>query len=90
MKTNPATRKRVNLSLGAELFDQLNFFAKNSEIPLASKALDYIKKGIEEEEDQYLSILAETRYEEWKGSGEKTISAKDLWEKHTPSNTSKR
>lgn len=86
MKTlNKNSRQRVNLSLTQDLVEKLSFFADQREIPLASKALEYIKKGIEEDEDFYWSQLAEERHGQLEKSKEETLSFETIWKKHTKS-----
>jgi len=76
------TRTRVNLSLDAEELQKLTFFSDLKDQPLAAQALEYIKQGLELDEDRYWSEFAEQRYDEWVKGGKKSYSLEEVWKKH--------
>jgi len=79
--------RRVNVSLQDDLAQKLSFFSERENKPLASKALEYIKKGLEEDEDLYWTKLAEERMDEFKNSDQKTLTFNEIWGKNIPSDS---
>ena len=58
MATN---KKRLNISLGADMEETLSKMAKFDRVPQATKAAELLKYAIELEEDQALERLASER-----------------------------
>ena len=77
-----ADRKRVSVSLDPELAEMLAGFARKEDITPTSKALEYIKIGLREDEDRYWSRVADEAYTEFLNSDQKTYSIEEIWEKH--------
>lgn len=82
-KTN--ARKRVSVSLDPELAEILAGFAAKEHTTPTSKALEYIKIGLKEDEDRYWSAVAEKAYDEFIQSEEKSIPIEDIWQDLTGS-----
>ncbi len=55
------TKKRINISVSADTNQELIKLAERDQVPVASKALDLIKKAIQIEEDEVLDLLAQQR-----------------------------
>ena len=55
------TKKRINISVSAEINRILINLAKRDDIPVAAKTLELIKKAIELEEDRVFDALANER-----------------------------
>jgi hypothetical protein len=74
--------------LQEEQIVKLSFFAEISQQPLATKALEYIQKGLEADEDLYWLQIAEDRYKDWKNNSDQTsLSFEEVWQKHIPSDS---
>ena len=76
------SRKRVSVSLDSELAEMLVGFARKEDKTPTSKALEYIKIGLKNDEDRYWSAVAEKAYDEFIASGEPGIPLEDIWKKH--------
>jgi predicted DNA-binding protein len=72
----PTLKKRTNISLDAELDEQLEKLALRDEMPKATKAAQLIKLAIELEEDIYLEKAVQKRTTE----NTKFISHEDAWQ----------
>lgn len=72
----PTLKKRTNISLDAELDEQLEKLALRDEMPKATKAAQLIKLAIELEEDIYLENTVQKRTSE----NTKFISHEDAWQ----------
>lgn len=54
-------KKRINISVSGEIDQSLSKLAKRDQMPVATKALELIKKALQLEEDVVLDLLAEKR-----------------------------
>lgn len=57
----PTSKKRLNLTLPKDLEDMLIGFAKRDKVPVAAKAIEFLKIAIEIEEDAVWEQLASER-----------------------------
>ncbi|PCI24609.1 hypothetical protein COB57_04295 [Candidatus Peregrinibacteria bacterium] len=57
----PTTKKRINITLPSYLEEALVGFAKKEGVPVATKAVEYLKMAISLEEDCILQEIAEKR-----------------------------
>ena len=57
------TKKRINITLPEDLELQLKFISKRDLTPIATKAVELLKKAIDIEEDDTLNQIAENRDE---------------------------
>ena len=73
----PTLKKRINITVSKELDNALALFAKRDHVPQATKAEEFLRIGMELEEDVLLEQIASTRY---KTAG-KFISHHDVWGK---------
>ncbi len=55
------TKKRINLSVSADIDRVLTKLAERDEVPIATKALELLKKALQIEEDVVLDFLAQQR-----------------------------
>ncbi|KKU77758.1 MAG: hypothetical protein UY04_C0052G0003 [Parcubacteria group bacterium GW2011_GWA2_47_7] len=73
----PTIKKRINITISKELDRALAMFAKRDQVPQATKAEEFLRIGMELEEDVLLETVASERY---KTAG-KYISHKEVWGK---------
>jgi len=73
------TKKRINISVPADIEDTLIILAKRDAVPVATKAGELLREIIEIEEDSILSQVAESR--DTKGAA--FISHEEAWKKLT-------
>ena len=59
--TMPTSKKRLNLTLPEDLEEMLVGFAKRDKMPVAAKAIEFLKIAIELEEDAVWAALAAER-----------------------------
>jgi len=59
--TMPTLKKRINISLPSYLEESLNFIAARDGVPVATKALEFLKEAMELHEDMSLNAIAEKR-----------------------------
>ncbi len=71
----PTAKKRINISLPAELDGVLEKLAIRDEMPVATKAVYLIKLAITVDEDDYFNAVAEGRDTQ----KAKFISHKNAW-----------
>lgn len=57
----PTSKKRLNLTLPEDLEEMLVGFAKRDKVPVAAKAIEFLKIAIEIEEDAVWARLAAER-----------------------------
>lgn len=69
------TKKRVNISLSKDLEKALGAIAKRDRVPVAAKAAELVRLGLEIEEDVLLEQIASRRYR----TAKKWLSHEDLW-----------
>ena len=69
------TKKRINISVSEEVNRELVKLAERDQVPVASKALELIRKAIQIEEDEVLDWLAQQR--DIKGA--KYLSHEQAW-----------
>ena len=55
------TKKRINLSVSPDIDKTLARLAERDQVPVATKALELIKKALQTEEDVVLDFLAQRR-----------------------------
>ena len=55
------TKKRINISVSADIDRILVQLAKRDDVPVAAKTLELIKQALELEEDRVLDALANER-----------------------------
>lgn len=72
----PTAKKRINLTVEDNLFENLRRLAKKENASVASVSHDLIERALELREDQYFSEVAENRLSK-KG---KRIAHKDVWD----------
>jgi len=73
------TKKRVNISIAPEINAALHRLAERDQMPVASKALELIKKALQVEEDDALDFLAQER----DVRGTRYLSHQKTWERPT-------
>ena len=56
------TKKRLNISLAADLDNALTGLARRDSVPLATKAAELLRIGLEVEEDVLFDRIATERY----------------------------
>ena len=72
----PTTKKRINLSVDDNLYDELEKLKKIKGAPsLSAIVIELTKEALELQEDLYFASLAEQR------KNEKNISHKQIWKK---------
>lgn len=71
----PTTKKRINITISKELDRALAMFAKRDQVPQATKAEEFLRIGMELEEDILLEKIASERY----GTAKKFVSHKEVW-----------
>ncbi len=69
------TKKRINISLPADVEASLSKLADRDEVPQATKAVYLLKLAIEIDEDDVLNALAQQRDRK----GAKFVSHKKAW-----------
>lgn len=60
----PTTKKRINLTVEEELFDELNRLSEKMHKPISTVSRELIQKALELEEDLYFSRIGDQRFEE--------------------------
>jgi hypothetical protein len=73
----PTIKKRINITISKELDSALALFAKRDQVPQATKAEQFLRIGMELEEDILLEKIAHDRYQ----TAGKFISHKEVWGK---------
>ena len=73
----PTDKTRINISVTDETEKILKDLAKRDDVPVATKALELLRKAIELEEDKILSTIATARDKK----GTKYISQDKVWAK---------
>ena len=73
------TKTRINISVAPEINKTLVRLAERDRIPVATKALELIKKALQIEEDDILNLLAEER----DTKSAQYISHKKAWARFT-------
>jgi metal-responsive CopG/Arc/MetJ family transcriptional regulator len=72
----PTAKKRVNLTIEDELYDEFDALKKmRKDASISSVILDLAKEALEINEDLYYAKIAETRL------GEKKLSHSEVWSK---------
>ena len=69
------TKKRINLSASEEVVELLENLARRDEVPVATKAIELIKRALQIEEDEILDTLADSRDTE----NSRYLSHKEAW-----------
>ena len=69
------TKKRINLSASEEVVELLEKLARRDEVPVATKAIELIKRALQIEEDEILDTLADSRDTE----NSRYLSHKEAW-----------
>ena len=72
----PTAKKRINLTVEDDLFENLKLLAKKENASVASTSHGLLERAIELREDQYFSEVRENRISK-KG---KRITHKDVWD----------
>ena len=72
----PTAKKRINLTVEDDLFENLKRLAKKEKASVASISHDLLERALELREDQYFSEVGENRISK-KG---KRITHKDMWD----------
>jgi hypothetical protein len=73
----PTIKKRINITLSKELESALLHFAKRDQVPQATKAEEFLRIGMELEEDIVLETIAHERQR----TAKKFLSHEDVWGK---------
>ena len=60
----PTTKKRINLTVEEDLFDELTRLSKKAHRPISTVSKELIQKALELEEDLYFSRIGDRRLEE--------------------------
>lgn len=77
----PTELPRLNLTLPEELMADLQTIAKRQGETMSTIARQFLRQGIEMDEDIYYARLVEERDQAHKKSGEKHLSHDEFWEK---------
>ena len=72
----PTAKKRINLTVEDNLFENLQRLAKKENASVASVSHDLLERALELREDQYFSEVGESRLTK-KG---KRVAHKDVWD----------
>lgn len=72
----PTAKKRINLTVEDELFENLKNLAKKEKSSIASLSHALLERALELREDMYFSKVGEERLT----PKAKTISHKDIWD----------
>ncbi len=72
----PTAKKRINLTVEDDLFENLKSLAKKEKSSIASLSHALLERALELREDMYFSKVGEDRL----NKKSKRISHKDIWE----------
>lgn len=72
----PTAKKRINLTVGDELFENLKRLAKKEDASIASVSHDLLERALELREDMHFSKVGEERLA---GKG-KRLTHEDVWD----------
>jgi predicted DNA-binding protein len=72
----PTAKKRINLTVDDDLFENLNRLAKKEHVSVASISNSLLERALELREDQYFSKVAERRL----SKKTKRVSHEDIWD----------
>ncbi len=79
----PTTKERVLVTLTPDVARDVKKLAKRERVPRATKIAQLLRKALtdqrEDEEDRWLSKIADERYEEWERSDRKTYTHAEVW-----------
>lgn len=75
----PTTKKRIYITLTPEIEEILKLLAERDNVPQATKAVELLKKAMEEEEDEVLATMAEERVNERKAKKLDLIPFEDVF-----------
>lgn len=62
----PTLKKRINITLSDDMIQALDVLAKNSDVPVATKAKELLEEIIEIHEDEVWNELVEKRMKQTK------------------------
>ena len=71
------TKKRINVSLSADVEKAITKLAKRDQVPEATKAGELLRVALEVEEDEVWDAIATDRLK----SSKKMLSHKEVWKK---------
>jgi predicted CopG family antitoxin len=72
----PTAKKRINLTVDDDLFENLKKIAKRERVSVASVSNDLLERALELREDRYFSEVSEARL----AKKSKRLSHKDVWD----------
>jgi predicted DNA-binding protein len=72
----PTTKKRINISVGNDVYEALEKLSKARSEPVAGVSLDLIEEALEYQEDLYFSRIADDRLEK----KQKRIPHSKVWD----------
>ena len=72
----PTAKKRINLTVDDDLFENLKRIAKKEHVSVASVSNDLLERALELREDRYFSEVSEARL----SKKAKRLSHKDIWD----------
>lgn len=72
----PTAKKRINLTVDDDLFENLKSLAKKEKSSIASLSHDLLERALELREDKFFSKVGEDRLTQ----KAKRISHKDIWD----------